>query len=172
MSDSAELASAPSALPPTETAHPLDDVIATIRAAVAPRASTDARTAGATACRTILTVLEAKPGERLAGSSPAAPSTAAPPGSPIAGLASQLGALPRDKLIDVIKQLVAAPNSPLDGVLGQLAGMPREQMLALINQKLRAVAPGQAQPPATSAPRFHLIPVPPIPPVRKPGGGP
>jgi len=172
MSDSAESASAPSALPPTETAHPLDDVIATIRASVAPRASTDARTAGATACRTILTVLEAKPGESLAGGSLGAPITAPPPGSPLGGLAAQLGALPRDKLIDVIKHLVAAPSSPLDGVLGQLAGMPREQMLALINQKLRAVAPGHARPPATGAPRFHLIPIPPVPPARKPGGGP
>lgn len=37
-----------------------------LRAAVAKRASPEARAAGATACRSILTVLEAKPGQSLA----------------------------------------------------------------------------------------------------------
>jgi len=52
-------------------------------------------------------VLEAKPGESLAGGSLGAPITAPPPGSPLGRQAAQLGALPRDKLIDVIKHLVA-----------------------------------------------------------------
>src|SRR5204862_2198524 len=50
---------------PDDIAPPLGAMIASIRSAVAPSASPQARTAGASACRSILTVLEAKPGQPL-----------------------------------------------------------------------------------------------------------
>src|SRR5262245_1817611 len=65
-----------------DVAPPLTTLIGAIRSAVAPGASPEARAAGATACRSILTVLEAKPGEPLA----AAPGPATLPTSPIASL--------------------------------------------------------------------------------------
>jgi hypothetical protein len=60
---------------PDEIAPPLVGLIASIGAAVARDASAEARAAGATACRSILAVLEAKPGQPLA----AFPTPAMPP---------------------------------------------------------------------------------------------
>jgi hypothetical protein len=73
-------------------------LIETIRAAVADGASDDARAAGANACRTLLVVLEAKPGEPLV---PAIP-VAQPPSAPIAVIASAIRGMPREQLFDVL----------------------------------------------------------------------
>ncbi len=124
-----------------DVAPPLVSLIATIRSAVARGASPEVRTAGAAACRSILTVLEAKPGDPLA----AAPTPAAPaksPTSPIASLLSQ------------------------PGFLSKLAAMSREQILDLLKQVTGAM-PARPHTPTTAAPRFHLIQ---IPQVRRPGG--
>lgn len=120
----------PDAAPP-DAAPPLAALMAAIRAAVAPGAPPDARAAGAVACRSILTVLEAKPGQPLGSPTATAPSTA----SPIASLFSQ------------------------PGFLSKLAAMPRDQLLELIKQATGALQP-RAQTPASAAPRFHLIQIP------------
>ena len=91
----------------------------------------EARAAGATACRSILTVLEAKAGQPLASE----PQRPASPASPIAALLKQ------------------------PGFLTQLAAMSREQLLDLLKQVTGAMAPKTAAP-ATAAPRFHLIQIP------------
>ena len=114
-----------------DVAPPLATLIATIGSAVARGASPETRAAGVTACRSILTVLEAKPGEPLAAA--AAPATA--PTSPIASLLSQ------------------------PGFLSKLAAMSREQLLDLLKQVTAAI-PARPHTPTTAAPRFHLIPIP------------
>jgi hypothetical protein len=116
--------------PETWGAPPLAALIATIRSAVIQGASPEARVAGATACRSILTVLEARPGEPLA----AAPAAASPT-SPIASLLSQ------------------------PGFLSKLAAMSREQLLDLLKQVSGAM-PARPHTPTAAAPRFHLIQIP------------
>src|ERR1043165_8924362 len=75
----------PASSEPDEIASPLATMIASIRSAVAPNASLQARAAGTSACRSILPVLEAKPGQPLA----AAPPAPTQPQSPLASLLSQ-----------------------------------------------------------------------------------
>lgn len=114
-----------------DVAPPLVALVTTIRSAVVRGASPEARAAGATACRSILTVLEAKPGEPLA----AAPAPTTSPTSPIAALLSQ------------------------PGFLAKLAAMSREQLLDLLRQVTGAM-PARPQTPTTAAPRFHMIQIP------------
>jgi hypothetical protein len=121
----------PASSEPDDIAPPLVAMIASIRSAVAPSASPEARIAGASACRSILTVLEAKPGQPLT----AAPPAPTQPQSPLASLLSQ------------------------PGLLTQLAAMSREQLLDLLRQVTGAASP-RTQSPATGAPRFHLIQIP------------
>lgn len=116
---------------PDDIAAPLATMIASIRSALAPSASPQARTAGASACRSILSVLEAKPGQPLI----AAPPAPTPAPSPLASLLSQ------------------------PGLLTQLAAMSREQLLDLLRQVTGATSP-QPRLPATGGPRFHLIQIP------------
>ena len=116
---------------PDDVAPPIAALITSIRAAVAAGASAEARAAGATACRSILTVLEAKPGQPLA----AEPQRPASPASPIAALLKQ------------------------PGLLHQLAAMSREQLLDLLKQVTGAM-PARPQTPTSGAPRFHLIQIP------------
>lgn len=123
----------PAPAEPADIAPPLAALIAAIRSAVTRGASPETRTAGATACRSILTVLEAKPGEPLA----AAPAPATSPTSPIASLLSQ------------------------PGFLSKLAAMSREQLLDLLKQVTGAM-PARSNTPTTAAPRFHLIQLPQI----------
>lgn len=127
----------PASSEPDDIAPPLAAMIASIRSAVAPNASPPARTAGASACRSILTVLEAKPGQPLI----AAPPAPTQPQSPLASLFSLPG-------------------------LTQLAAMSREQLLDLVKQVTGAASP-RTLPPASGAPRFHLIQVPQV---RRPDG--
>lgn len=129
---------------PDAIAPPLAAMIAAIRSAVIPNASPEARAAGVTACRSILTVLEAKPGQPLGSAQPGSaqpgPTGAA---SPLASLLSQ------------------------PGLLTKLAAMSREQLLNLLKQVTSAASP-RTPSPATATPRFHLIQVPHV---RRPGGG-
>jgi hypothetical protein len=118
--------SGPDDLPP-----PLAAMIASIRSALAPNASPQARTDGAAACRSILTVLDAKPGQPLTGTPP----TSTQPQSPLASLLSQ------------------------PGLLAQLAAMSREQLLDLVKKVTGAASP-QPQSPTSGVPRFHLIQIP------------
>lgn len=115
---------------PENIAPPLTVMIASIRSALAPNASPQARSAGATAARSILTVLDAKPGQPL---TPAPPASTRPP-SPLAALFSQ-------------------PS------LNRLAAMSREELISLLKQVTGVVSP-RPQPPAVGAPRFHLIEIP------------
>lgn len=82
----------------------METLLESIRAAIDPDASEQARAAGAHACRTILTALEAKPGEPM----PASASDA----SPATQIAQMLGALkgvPAEQLLDLaITRLRAA----------------------------------------------------------------
>jgi hypothetical protein len=121
----------PAPAAPDDVAPPVAALIASIRAALVTGASVEARAAGAIACRSILTVLEAKPGQSLA----AEPQRPAPPASPIAALLKQ------------------------PGFLNQLAAMSREQLLDLLKQVTGAI-PARPQTPSSSAPRFHLIQIP------------
>ena len=78
---------------PPDTAHRLDDLISTIRSALAQDAAADARSAGAIACRAILGVLE-PPATRTV--SPAAPS------SPIGAALGAIGTIPREQLLEFV----------------------------------------------------------------------
>lgn len=116
---------------PADITPPFAAMIAAIRSAVAPNASPQARSAGASACRSILIILEAKPGQPLIVAPPALPQ----PQSPLSSLLSQ------------------------PGLLNQLAAMSREQLLDLLRKVTGAGSP-RTQSPATGAPRFHLIQIP------------
>jgi hypothetical protein len=129
-----------SAAPPDDIAPPLASLIASIRAAVITSASAEARTAGASACRSILTVLEAKPGQPLAATPQRMSPTAQ--ASPLATLLSQ------------------------PGLLSKLAAMSRDELIALLKQITTAM-PTRPTTPTIAAPRFHLIE---IPSTRRPDG--
>ena len=57
----------------------MEELIGTIRVAVADQATADQKAAGAQACRTILAALDAEPGKPLGAPAP-------PPPSPLAGI--------------------------------------------------------------------------------------
>src|SRR5262245_49527274 len=92
----------------------LHELVATIRASVAPGVTPEARAAGAAACRAILTALEAQVGQSLV---PATSSSTASPASPA----------PTSPLARILSQLTAMPREQFTGILSQLAAMPREQ---------------------------------------------
>ena len=78
----------------------MDDVIDSIRAAVAADATPDAKAAGIASCRTILAALDATPGQ---------PIVPPPSISPIAAMVGALRGVPPDQLLDVaIARLRAA----------------------------------------------------------------
>jgi len=116
---------------PDDIAPPLASLIGSVRAALARGASAELRAVGATACRSLLTVLEAKPGQPLA----AAPQPVTSPASPLASLLSQ------------------------PGLLSRLAAMSRDELISLFKQ-ITGAMPIQPQTPAAAAPRFHLIQIP------------
>jgi hypothetical protein len=82
----------------------MDNVIDSIRAAIASDATPEAKAVGATACRAILAALEGTPGQPLA-----APAITPMSGSQIAGVVSALRGVPPDQLLDLaIARLRAA----------------------------------------------------------------
>ena len=86
--------------PPT-TAHRLDDLITAIRSALAQDAAADARSAGASACRAILDVLD--PSSRT--TTPPAPASPPAPTSPMSPIAAALGAvtsIPREQILEFV----------------------------------------------------------------------
>lgn len=77
----------------------MDTIIESIRTAVAPDATPEAKTAGIAACRAILAALDA----------PGHPMTAPVPASPVAAIVGALRGVPPDQLIDMaIAKLRAA----------------------------------------------------------------
>jgi hypothetical protein len=99
--------------------HPLDPVIASVRAAVAPGASTEARAIGANACRAILMALETQPGQPLT-------TAATLPASPLAAALNQLAALPREQIIEFLQKLAAsAAARPTAGPRFHLIEIPQ-----------------------------------------------
>lgn len=82
----------------------METLLEAIRSAVAPNATAAEKAAGATACRTILAALEAKPGEPLTPEQPTQPpSQPAPPvQTQIASAVSMLRGVPADQLLDLL----------------------------------------------------------------------
>ena len=84
----------------------MDALIEAIRAASVAGASDEARAAGAQACRTILTALEAKPGQPLA----------APAAADVAALVASVSGIPVDQLLDLaiarLRAMVPADSAP------------------------------------------------------------
>lgn len=119
---------------PDDLAPTLISFLASIRAGVARGASAEARAAGATACRAILSVLDAKPGQPLAAS-PQPLVSPASPASPLASLLSQ------------------------PGLLSRLAAMSREELINLVRQVTGAMPP-RASTLSLAGPRFHIVEVP------------
>ena len=76
-----------------------DDLMSSIRAALAPDASSDARTSAAHACRTLLRSLEPAPARN---GSPGASPAAMLAGTPIGNALSALGSLPRDQVLQLL----------------------------------------------------------------------
>jgi hypothetical protein len=80
----------------------MNELLDTIRTAIAADASAEAKQAGAAACRTLLAALEAKAGDPLVSAS-------APTASPIANAIAMLRGMPVDQVLDVaISRLRAA----------------------------------------------------------------
>jgi hypothetical protein len=132
----------------------LQELVAAIRAAVAPGVSSEARAAGAAACRAILTALEAQVGQPL---------VATTSGSTTAGATSE----PASALARLLSRLVAMPREQLTGLMSQLAAMPREQLVEfLVNRVRGSLPPGPPTHRVSSGPRFHLIQIPQVRPPR------
>jgi hypothetical protein len=145
------------ATPPTgDKTALLQELVATIRASVAPGVTPEARAAGAAACRAILAALETQVGQPLVAMTPVPTATQATP-----ELTSPLAR--------VLSQLVAMPREQLTGLMRQLAAMPREQLIDFLINRLRSALPPGTQTRVSAGPRFHLIE---IPQVGKVGGRP
>lgn len=110
----------------------MDDLIEKMRAATANDASDEARAAGAQACRTLLTALEAKPGESMA--------TAVTVPTPV-----QEGS--------------ATPLATVQALAAALRGMTPDQLLDLAITRLRAALPAGAEAPTAQAVKFPLVPI-------------
>jgi hypothetical protein len=80
----------------------MENVLESIRAAIAPDATPEVRAAGAVACRAVLTALESTPGQPLT-------SAATTPPSQIASVVSALRGAPVEQVLDLaIARLRAA----------------------------------------------------------------
>lgn len=90
----------------------MDQLLESIRAAVATGATDEAKAAGATACRTILIALEAKPGEPMAAPVP----VAAQSQPEISAIVAGLKGVPVDQLLDLaiakLRTMVPADKAP------------------------------------------------------------
>lgn len=105
----------------------MEQLIDSIRVAVAQGASDEAKAAGATACRTILIALEAKPGEPMAAP---APISAHPQVPEIAAIVAGLKGVPIDQLLDLaitkLRTMVPAePAAPVQKLAIPLVPVPR-----------------------------------------------
>ena len=145
----------PSTPPPGDKTALLHELVATIRASVAPGVTAEARAAGAAACRAILTALETQVGQPLVAMTSAPTATRVTPES-------------TSPLARILSQLVAMPREQLTGILSQLAAMPREQLIDFLINRLRSALPPGAATRVSAGPRFHLIQLPQI---RPPGSG-
>ena len=125
----------------------LHELVATIRASVAPGVTPEARAAGAAACRAILTALETQVGQSLV------PTTSLP-------TATRVTQEPTSPLARILSQLVAMPREQLTGIFSQLAAMPREQLIDFLINRLRSALPPGAATRVSAGPRFHLIQIP------------
>ena len=103
----------------------MDQLLETIRTATATEATDEARAAGAHACRTILTALEAKPGQPL--------TTHPQDASPMQTIVATLRGVPPEQLLDLaIARLRAAlpagtevtPVAPVTFHILPLGGRP------------------------------------------------
>lgn len=82
----------------------MDQLLEAIRAAIAADSTDEVKAAGASACRTILTALEAKAGEPMVH-----PAMLASSSNPIEAIASAVRGMPVEQLLDVaIARLRAA----------------------------------------------------------------
>lgn len=133
----------------------LHELVATIRASVAPGVTPEARAAGAAACRAILAALETQVGQPLVAMTSVPTATRVAPES-------------TSTLARILSQLVAMPREQLTGILSQLAAMPREQLIDFMINRLRSALPSGTQTRVSAGPRFHLIQ---LPQVRPPGRG-
>jgi hypothetical protein len=86
----------------------MENLIESIKNALAPGASDEARVAGAQACRTILVALETRAGEPLAAATVSS-SAAMEPSSPLQSAVAALRGMPAEQLLDLaIARLKAA----------------------------------------------------------------
>jgi hypothetical protein len=103
----------------------LDELLTTIRAACAPDAGADVRSAGSIACRAILGVLD--PTSLLGSPTAASPPRASTPATPTSPIATLLGAFGQ-----MSPSTASAPTSPIAGLMGAISQIPREQLLDLV----------------------------------------
>lgn len=122
----------------------MENLIEAIRNALVDNASDDARTAGAQACRMLLTVLEAKPGEPMT-TAPAAGASAAE--SSLSAIASSEGA-------------PSSSAAQIAQMIGTLRGVPAEQLLDLAIARLRAALPAGTEAPRVAPLKFHIVQLP------------
>lgn len=95
MSDTNDDPKPPEPKSPDAAAHPHESLLIAIRAALAPGAATDSRSAGAIACRTALGILEPA-GARVPLPTPNAST------SPLDTAIGALGSVPREQLLPFI----------------------------------------------------------------------
>ncbi|MEJ7598519.1 MAG: hypothetical protein WKG01_11465 [Kofleriaceae bacterium] len=116
----------------------MEDLIESIRLAVVPDASDEARAAGSSACRTLLTALDPKPGE---------------PGEPIPV------PTPPAPAIDPASVATSVP-AQLATAITMLRGVPVEQLLDLAIARLRAALPADQAATSVQPIKLQLVPVP------------
>jgi hypothetical protein len=102
----------------SDTASRLDEMLLTIRTALAQDAGPDARSAGTLACQAILGVLDST-------SRPHAPAAAGPPAS-TSSIATLLNAIGRSPAT------TSSTSSPVAALLGAISHISREQLLEAV----------------------------------------
>lgn len=126
----------------------MENLLESIRAAMTAEASDEAR-AGAQACRTILTALDAKAGE---------PMTPDPPTAPIANELA-ISATP-EIASDVANAIQSADPAQIASVVSALRGIPVDQLLDLAIARMRAALPAGVEAPRVEPLRFHIVQLP------------
>jgi hypothetical protein len=126
--------------------HRIDELLTTIRDALAQDAPTEMRSAGAIACRAILGALD----PTIRTSAPAALSSSH-------GAASSAASSPMATLLTALGQVpTAMPGeaaSPLTSLLGAIGQIPREQLIGSLVVGLRSLF-------SSSGPAYLIRPIP------------
>ena len=131
----------------------MEQLLDQIRAALVTGAADDARAAGAAACRTILSALDAKAGEPMHIPVTPVASPPLPSAGPLVAATSPANDTPSSG------NPRPSPTATVQALVTALRGLPPDQLLDLAVTRLRAVVPDGAAVSVAQPVRFNLVPL-------------